>query len=130
MSVSYFGCKQNDEYFCICHRLNESEHGVSFLLREFRLYFASYVLCIHIYRHCGHHPALCLSIDVYRRTSEMLLTRLSVPVVPSYHRGRVYIIDVSQSLEHDHQNSLHFLRKDCTNITSKTEGRGLHQYHQ
>ncbi|XP_043206176.1 serine/threonine-protein kinase RIO1-like [Amphibalanus amphitrite] len=35
-----------------------------------------------------------------------------------YFKGRVYIIDVSQSLEHDHQNSLFFLRKDCTNITN------------
>ena len=37
-----------------------------------------------------------------------------------YHKGHVFIIDVSQSLEHDHQNSLYFLRKDCTNITSET----------
>lgn len=35
-----------------------------------------------------------------------------------YHRGQVYIIDVSQSVEHDHQNSLFFLRKDCTNVTN------------
>ncbi|XP_033116532.1 serine/threonine-protein kinase RIO1-like [Anneissia japonica] len=30
---------------------------------------------------------------------------------------KVYIIDVSQSVEHDHPHALEFLRKDCTNIT-------------
>ncbi|XP_037069068.1 serine/threonine-protein kinase RIO1-like [Pollicipes pollicipes] len=35
-----------------------------------------------------------------------------------YHKGHVVVIDVSQSLEHDHQNALFFLRKDCTNITN------------
>ncbi|XP_068247120.1 serine/threonine-protein kinase RIO1 isoform X2 [Palaemon carinicauda] len=34
-----------------------------------------------------------------------------------YHRGRAYIIDVSQSVTHDHPQSLVFLRKDCTNVT-------------
>ncbi|XP_069469575.1 serine/threonine-protein kinase RIO1 [Ambystoma mexicanum] len=33
-----------------------------------------------------------------------------------YHNGDVYIIDVSQSVEHDHPHALEFLRKDCTNI--------------
>lgn len=31
--------------------------------------------------------------------------------------GEVYIIDVSQSVEHDHPHALEFLRKDCTNVT-------------
>uniref|UniRef100_A0A1E1X4L5 Serine/threonine-protein kinase RIO1 n=1 Tax=Amblyomma aureolatum TaxID=187763 RepID=A0A1E1X4L5_9ACAR len=34
-----------------------------------------------------------------------------------YHEGKIIIIDVSQSVEHDHPNALEFLRKDCTNIT-------------
>ncbi|KAK3700071.1 hypothetical protein QZH41_004364 [Actinostola sp. cb2023] len=34
-----------------------------------------------------------------------------------YHKGGVYVIDVSQSVEHDHPNALEFLRKDCGNIT-------------
>ncbi|XP_067008583.2 serine/threonine-protein kinase RIO1 [Anabrus simplex] len=34
-----------------------------------------------------------------------------------YHSGQVYVIDVSQSVEHDHPHALEFLRKDCTNIT-------------
>ncbi|EEC12579.1 RIO kinase, putative, partial [Ixodes scapularis] len=34
-----------------------------------------------------------------------------------YHEGKVVLIDVSQSVEHDHPNALEFLRKDCTNIT-------------
>ncbi|KAJ7338509.1 hypothetical protein JRQ81_012411 [Phrynocephalus forsythii] len=33
-----------------------------------------------------------------------------------YHSGQVYIIDVSQSVEHDHPHALEFLRKDCANI--------------
>ncbi|XP_040209613.1 serine/threonine-protein kinase RIO1 isoform X2 [Rana temporaria] len=33
-----------------------------------------------------------------------------------YHNGQVYIIDVSQSVEHDHPHALEFLRKDCVNI--------------
>lgn len=34
-----------------------------------------------------------------------------------YHDGKIVIIDVSQSVEHDHPHALEFLRKDCTNIT-------------
>ncbi|KAH0513802.1 Serine/threonine-protein kinase RIO1 [Microtus ochrogaster] len=33
-----------------------------------------------------------------------------------YHSGNVYIIDVSQSVEHDHPHALEFLRKDCANV--------------
>ncbi|KAJ3229974.1 Serine/threonine-protein kinase RIO1 [Chytriomyces hyalinus] len=33
-----------------------------------------------------------------------------------YHNKTLYIIDVSQSVEHDHPHALEFLRKDCTNI--------------
>jgi RIO kinase 1 len=33
-----------------------------------------------------------------------------------YFKGHLWIIDVSQSVEHDHPNALLFLRKDCENI--------------
>ncbi|EGF99209.1 uncharacterized protein MELLADRAFT_50748 [Melampsora larici-populina 98AG31] len=33
-----------------------------------------------------------------------------------YHRGHLYIIDVSQSVEHDHPSSFDFLRSDLTNV--------------
>ncbi|KAM4705537.1 serine/threonine-protein kinase RIO1 [Rhinophrynus dorsalis] len=33
-----------------------------------------------------------------------------------FHNGKVYIIDVSQSVEHDHPHALEFLRKDSANI--------------
>nr|XP_004666211.2 serine/threonine-protein kinase RIO1 isoform X1 [Jaculus jaculus] len=33
-----------------------------------------------------------------------------------YHAGDVYVIDVSQSVEHDHPHALEFLRKDCVNV--------------
>lgn len=36
-----------------------------------------------------------------------------------YHDGGVYVIDVSQSVEHDHPCALEFLRKDCTNVTGQ-----------
>ncbi|GJQ74979.1 hypothetical protein Trydic_g9604 [Trypoxylus dichotomus] len=34
-----------------------------------------------------------------------------------YQNESLYIIDVSQSVEHDHPHALDFLRKDCTNVT-------------
>ena len=34
-----------------------------------------------------------------------------------YHLGDAYIIDVSQSVEHDHPHALEFLRKDLFNVT-------------
>jgi RIO kinase 1 len=34
-----------------------------------------------------------------------------------YFKKRLYIIDVSQSVEHDHPQALTFLRMDCTNVT-------------
>jgi RIO kinase 1 len=34
-----------------------------------------------------------------------------------YHRGRVVVIDVSQSVETDHPRALEFLRTDARNVT-------------
>ncbi|XP_059419736.1 serine/threonine-protein kinase RIO1 [Carassius carassius] len=33
-----------------------------------------------------------------------------------YNNGDAFIIDVSQSVEHDHPHALEFLRKDCSNV--------------
>ena len=33
-----------------------------------------------------------------------------------YHKGKAFVIDVSQSVEHDHPNALEFLRKDLHNL--------------
>ena len=33
-----------------------------------------------------------------------------------YHNGKAYVIDVSQSVEHDHPHALEFLRKDIHNV--------------
>ena len=41
----------------------------------------------------------------------------------SYFKGTAYIIDVSQSVEHDHPHALDFLRKDCTNVTGPSARR-------
>ncbi|KAL0486524.1 serine/threonine-protein kinase [Acrasis kona] len=42
-----------------------------------------------------------------------------------YFKGKVYFIDVSQSVEHDHPHALEFLRKDCTNVRDFFIRRGL-----
>lgn len=42
-----------------------------------------------------------------------------------YHEGMVYVIDVSQSVEHDHPHAADFLRKDCTNITDFFKKQGV-----
>lgn len=42
-----------------------------------------------------------------------------------YHEGKIYFIDVSQSVEHDHPHSLEFLRKDCTNINDYFKRKGV-----
>eukprot|EP01101_Sappina_pedata_P009972 TRINITY_DN616_c0_g3_i1.p1 TRINITY_DN616_c0_g3~~TRINITY_DN616_c0_g3_i1.p1 ORF type:complete len:592 (-),score=274.69 TRINITY_DN616_c0_g3_i1:116-1891(-) len=34
-----------------------------------------------------------------------------------YHEGSIWVIDVSQAVEHDHPHSLSFLRMDCMNVT-------------
>ncbi|KAI9292110.1 Serine/threonine-protein kinase Rio1 [Neoconidiobolus thromboides FSU 785] len=34
-----------------------------------------------------------------------------------YHHKKIYVIDVSQSVEQDHPHAFEFLRSDCTNIT-------------
>merc|ERR1712168_488009 len=41
------------------------------------------------------------------------------------HEDRIYIIDVSQSVEHDHPSALLFLRKDCTNINDFFRKKGV-----
>ncbi|XP_026683769.1 serine/threonine-protein kinase RIO1-like [Diaphorina citri] len=35
------------------------------------------------------------------------------------HKATLFIIDVAQSVEHDHPHALQFLRKDCDNVTGK-----------
>ncbi|CAD0200687.1 unnamed protein product [Chrysodeixis includens] len=42
-----------------------------------------------------------------------------------YHQGNIVIIDVSQSVEHDHPHAFEFLRKDCTNISDFFRKRGV-----
>ncbi|TKS79207.1 Serine/threonine-protein kinase RIO1 [Collichthys lucidus] len=42
-----------------------------------------------------------------------------------YHEGNAYIIDVSQSVEHDHPHALEFLRKDCSNVNEFFVKRGV-----
>ncbi|KAG9510741.1 Serine/threonine-protein kinase RIO1, partial [Fragariocoptes setiger] len=42
-----------------------------------------------------------------------------------YMDGEIYIIDVSQSVEHDHVMALEFLRKDCYNVNDYFRKRGI-----
>ena len=41
-----------------------------------------------------------------------------------YHKESLVVIDVSQSVEHDHPNALQFLRSDITNVTKFFNARG------
>ncbi|KAK6519618.1 protein kinase rio1 [Arthrobotrys megalospora] len=42
-----------------------------------------------------------------------------------YHNGKLYIIDVSQSVEHDHPRSLEFLRMDIKNVSDYFGKQGV-----
>ena len=42
-----------------------------------------------------------------------------------YYKKDIWIIDVSQSVEIDHPNALHFLRSDCKNVTDYFSKYGL-----
>ncbi|KAJ1678827.1 Serine/threonine-protein kinase rio1, partial [Spiromyces aspiralis] len=42
-----------------------------------------------------------------------------------YHAKSLYIIDVSQSVEHDHPYALDFLRHDCNNVTEYFRKHGV-----
>ncbi|OJD18418.1 Atypical/RIO/RIO1 protein kinase [Emergomyces pasteurianus Ep9510] len=43
-----------------------------------------------------------------------------------YHNNKLYIIDVSQSVEHDHPRSLEFLRMDIKNVTDFFRRKSVH----
>lgn len=43
-----------------------------------------------------------------------------------YHKERLYIIDVSQSVEHDHPRSLEFLRMDIKNVSDFFRRKNVH----
>ena len=43
-----------------------------------------------------------------------------------YHDDKLYVIDVSQSVEHDHPRSLDFLRMDVKNVTDFFRRKGVH----
>ncbi|KAJ1968490.1 Serine/threonine-protein kinase rio1 [Dimargaris xerosporica] len=43
-----------------------------------------------------------------------------------YHAKTLYIIDVSQSVEHDHPHAFEFLRMDCTNVNDYFSRKGVH----
>ncbi|RKP37725.1 RIO1 family-domain-containing protein, partial [Dimargaris cristalligena] len=42
-----------------------------------------------------------------------------------YHAKTLYIIDVSQSVEHDHPHAFDFLRMDCTNVNDYFKRKGV-----
>ncbi|KAJ5172389.1 RIO-like kinase [Penicillium capsulatum] len=42
-----------------------------------------------------------------------------------YHKERLYVIDVSQSVEHDHPRSLEFLRMDIKNVSDFFRRKGV-----
>src|SRR5690349_2902784 len=51
------------------------------------------------------------------RVQHALLPRSGAIFIPLTELNlQIYLIDVSQSVEHDHPNALEFLRKDCRNV--------------
>jgi RIO kinase 1 len=42
-----------------------------------------------------------------------------------YYKGEVWVIDVSQAVEHDHPMALDFLRRDCVNINDFFKKKGV-----
>ncbi len=42
-----------------------------------------------------------------------------------YHEAKAFVIDVSQSVEHDHPSALEFLRKDLFNLTEFFRRKGV-----
>jgi RIO kinase 1 len=48
----------------------------------------------------------------------------------SYNNKKLYIIDVSQSVEHDHPRSLEFLRMDIKNVTDFFRKKGVSTMHE
>lgn len=70
-----------------------------------------YLECLHMVRTLYHQCKL-----IHADLSEFNML---------YHQGNIYVIDVSQSVEHDHVHALEFLRKDCTNITEFFRKKGV-----
>ncbi|KAL5009412.1 hypothetical protein ScPMuIL_014993 [Solemya velum] len=70
-----------------------------------------YLECIQIVRRLYHDCRL-----VHADFSEFNLL---------LHEGSLYVIDVSQSVEHDHPHALEFLRKDCSNVTDYFRRKGV-----
>jgi len=48
----------------------------------------------------------------------------------SYNDKKLYVIDVSQSVEHDHPRSLEFLRMDIKNVTDFFRKKGVSTMHE
>ena len=44
-----------------------------------------------------------------------------------WHRGRVFFIDVGQSVEPSHPNGLEFLLRDCTNVSGFFSRAGVRE---
>ncbi|XP_070556591.1 serine/threonine-protein kinase RIO1-like [Ptychodera flava] len=70
-----------------------------------------YLSCIHMMRRIFHECKL-----VHADLSEYNIL---------YHNGELCLIDVSQSVEHDHPHALEFLRNDCSNVTEFFRKKGV-----
>lgn len=70
-----------------------------------------YLECIHLLRRMYHDCKL-----VHADFSEYNIL---------YQNGGLVIIDVSQSVEHDHPHALNFLRKDCNNVNEFFKKKGV-----
>ncbi len=93
---------------------------------EARLLYREVLLMMRtLYRQCRlvhadlseYNLMSAFSSNCYNRFSR--LNRSVSRLFYRYHCNHAYLIDVSQSVEHDHPNALEFLRRDCSNINGK-----------
>ena len=70
-----------------------------------------YLECVHLMRRLYHK---CRLVHADLSEYNILL-----------HEGHLCIIDVSQSVEHDHPQALEFLRKDCANMSDFFRRNGV-----
>lgn len=91
-------------------------------------YEKGYVQCLKMMRRMFHRCKLVhADLSEYNILYLSCVEELSL-LTFSYYKNRMYFIDVSQSVEHDHPNSLQFLRKVCSRPALRSSFLGYFQH--